>query len=127
MAAASICGGAVSNGRIHHDSVAFTNERYLLRTLVVRRSALKPIGKFWSGKWWQSCLRLICRFRRSPMKNGIVQLGRIARTRPALSDAVLNAIEGIDQARANAIATAIHNAPPPRAKSERLNEQRTRL
>jgi len=47
----------------------------------------------------------------------IVQLGRIARTRPALSDAALNALEGIDQPRANAIATAIHNALPPCAKS----------
>jgi len=45
----------------------------------------------------------------------IVQLGRIARTR--LSDAALNALEGIDQPRANAIATAIHNALPPCAKS----------
>jgi hypothetical protein len=40
--------GAVSNGSLHHDSVALANER--LRTLFVRRSALKPIGKFWSGK-----------------------------------------------------------------------------
>jgi hypothetical protein len=47
----------------------------------------------------------------------IVQLGRIARTQPALSDAALNALEGIDQPRANAIATAIRNALPPRAKS----------
>ena len=47
----------------------------------------------------------------------IVQLGRIARTRPALSDAALNALDGIDQPRANAIATAIHNALPPCAKS----------
>ena len=52
----------------------------------------------------------------------IVQLGRIARTRPALSDAALNALEGIDQSRANAIATAIHNSLPPCAKSERLDE-----
>ena len=41
-------GGAVSNGRLRHDTVALANER--LRTLIVRRSALKPIGKFWSGK-----------------------------------------------------------------------------
>ena len=47
----------------------------------------------------------------------IVQLGRIARTRPALSDAALNALEGIDQPRANAIATAIRNVLPPCAKS----------
>jgi len=47
----------------------------------------------------------------------IVQLGRIARTQPALSDAALNALEGIDQPRANAIATAIHSALPPCAKS----------
>jgi len=40
--------GAISNGRLHHDSVALANER--LRTLFVRGSALKPIGKFWSGK-----------------------------------------------------------------------------
>ena len=39
----------------------------------------------------------------------LVQLGRIARTEPALSDAALNALEGIDQPRANAIATAIRN------------------
>ena len=37
----------------------------------------------------------------------MVQLGRIARTEPALSDAALNALEGIDQPRANAIATAV--------------------
>ena len=47
----------------------------------------------------------------------IVQLGRIARTQPALSDAALNALEGIDQPRANAIATAIHSALPRFAKS----------
>ena len=47
----------------------------------------------------------------------LVQLGRIARTEPALSDAALDALEGIDQPRANAIATAIHNALPPCAKS----------
>src|SRR6516162_5756230 len=40
----------------------------------------------------------------------MVQLGRIARTEPALSDAALNALEDIDQPRANAIATAIRNA-----------------
>ncbi len=43
----------------------------------------------------------------------MVQLGRIARTEPALSDAALNALDGIDQPRANAIATAIRNVPPP--------------
>jgi HEAT repeats len=47
----------------------------------------------------------------------IVQLGRIARTQSALSDAALNALEGIDQPRANAIATAIRNALPSCAKS----------
>ena len=47
----------------------------------------------------------------------IVQLGRIARTEPTLSDAALNALEGIDQPRANAIATAIRNALPSCAKS----------
>jgi HEAT repeat protein len=47
----------------------------------------------------------------------IVQLGRIARTQPALSEAALNALECIDQPRANAIATAIHNALPPCARS----------
>jgi len=41
----------------------------------------------------------------------IVQLGRIARTQPALSDAALNV------PRANAIATAIHSALPPCARS----------
>jgi hypothetical protein len=40
----------------------------------------------------------------------IVQLGRIARTEPALSDAALNALEDIDQPRANAIATMVRNA-----------------
>src|ERR1700741_1760141 len=39
----------------------------------------------------------------------VVQLGRIARTEPALSDAALNALEDIDQPRANAIATALRN------------------
>jgi HEAT repeat protein len=43
----------------------------------------------------------------------MVQLGRIARTEPALSDAALNALEGIDQPRANVIATAIRNVLPP--------------
>jgi hypothetical protein len=47
----------------------------------------------------------------------IVQLGRIARTQPALSDAALNALEGIDQPRANAIATAIRNLVQPSPKS----------
>ena len=40
----------------------------------------------------------------------IVQLGRIARTEPALLDAALNALEDIDQPRANAIATMVRNA-----------------
>jgi hypothetical protein len=39
----------------------------------------------------------------------MVQLGRIARTEPALSDAALNALEDIDQPRANAIATTIRS------------------
>jgi hypothetical protein len=39
----------------------------------------------------------------------MVQLGRIARTEPALSDAALNALEDIDQPRATAIATAVRN------------------
>jgi HEAT repeat protein len=43
----------------------------------------------------------------------MVQLGRIARTEPALSDAALDALEGIDQPRANAIATALRNGPLP--------------
>ena len=43
----------------------------------------------------------------------MVQLGRIARTEPALSDAALNALEDIDQPRAVAIARAIRNGPPP--------------
>src|ERR1700724_2424236 len=47
----------------------------------------------------------------------MVQLGRIAGTEPALSDAALNALEGIDQPRANAIATAIRNVLAPCAKS----------
>ena len=42
----------------------------------------------------------------------IVQLGRIARTQPALSDAALNALEGIDHPRANAIATAVRDVLP---------------
>jgi HEAT repeats len=43
----------------------------------------------------------------------MVQLGQIARTEPALSDAALNALEDIDQPRANAIATAVRNVLPP--------------
>jgi HEAT repeats len=43
----------------------------------------------------------------------MVQLGRIARTEPALSDVALNALEDIDQPRANAIATAVRNVLPP--------------
>jgi len=43
----------------------------------------------------------------------MVQLGRIARTEPTLSDAALDALEAIDQPRADAIATAIRNVPPP--------------
>jgi HEAT repeat protein len=57
----------------------------------------------------------------------MVQLGRIARTEPALSDAALNALEDIDQPRANAIATAVRNVlPPPCPKRERSDEERTR-
>jgi HEAT repeats len=60
----------------------------------------------------------------------IVQLGRIARTEPALSDAALKALEDIDQPCANAIAAAIRNVLPPplchRAqKLERSNEEPT--
>jgi HEAT repeat protein len=43
----------------------------------------------------------------------MVQLGRIARIEPTLSDAALNALEDIDQPRAIAIAIAIRNVPPP--------------
>jgi hypothetical protein len=43
----------------------------------------------------------------------IVMLGRIARSASALSVAALDALEGIDQPRAVAIATAIRGAPPP--------------
>jgi hypothetical protein len=43
----------------------------------------------------------------------MVQLGRIARTEPALSDAALNALEDIDQPRAHAIATVIRNVDFP--------------
>jgi HEAT repeat protein len=39
----------------------------------------------------------------------MVQLGRIARTEPGLFHAALNALEDIDQPRANAIATAVRN------------------
>jgi HEAT repeats len=47
----------------------------------------------------------------------MVQLGRIARTSPGLSDAALNALEDIDQPRAIAIATAVRNALPPCPKT----------
>jgi HEAT repeat protein len=58
----------------------------------------------------------------------VVQLGRIARTEPALSDAALNALEDIDQPRANAIATAIRNVdamafPLGRAPSRSIQPQ----
>ena len=43
----------------------------------------------------------------------MVHLGQIARTEPVLSDAALNALEDIDQPRANAIATAVRNVLPP--------------
>jgi HEAT repeat protein len=55
----------------------------------------------------------------------VVQLGRIARTQPALSEAALNALESIDLPRANAIATAIHNALRPCPNGRPLDEQRT--
>jgi HEAT repeat protein len=42
----------------------------------------------------------------------MVQLGRIARTEPALADAVLAALEGIDHPRANAIAAAVRSVLP---------------
>jgi hypothetical protein len=56
----------------------------------------------------------------------MVQLGRIARTEPALSDAALNALEDIDQPRANAIATAVRkcwrhsSAAVPQNGSDRM-------
>jgi hypothetical protein len=58
----------------------------------------------------------------------VVQLGRIARTEPALSDAALNALEDIDQPRANAIATATRNVdamavPLGRAPSRSIQPQ----
>ena len=61
----------------------------------------------------------------------MIQLGRIARTEPTLSEAALNALEGIDQPRANAIATAVRNVPPPQLchrapKRERSDEEWTR-
>ena len=43
----------------------------------------------------------------------VIQLGRIARTESALSDAALNALEDMDQPRAAALAVAIRNRPPP--------------
>jgi HEAT repeat protein len=43
----------------------------------------------------------------------MVQLGRIARTEPALSDTALNALEDIDEPRATAIATAVRTVLPP--------------
>jgi len=45
----------------------------------------------------------------------MVLLGRIARSRPALSAAALNMLEGIDHPRANAIAVAIREVLPSRA------------
>jgi hypothetical protein len=60
----------------------------------------------------------------------MVQLGRIARTEPELSDAALNALEDIDRPRATAIATAVRNVLPPAlrpcAKRERSDEEGTR-
>ena len=43
----------------------------------------------------------------------IVLLGRIARSKPALSDAALNALESIDHHRASAMAIAIWGGPRP--------------
>jgi hypothetical protein len=43
----------------------------------------------------------------------IVLLGRIARSKPALSDAALDALESIDHHRARAIATAIRDRARP--------------
>ncbi|HEV8408228.1 MAG TPA: HEAT repeat domain-containing protein, partial [Sphingomicrobium sp.] len=43
----------------------------------------------------------------------MVQLGRIARTEPTLSEAALNALEDIDHPRASAIAAAVRNVLPP--------------
>ena len=43
----------------------------------------------------------------------IVLLGRIARSKPALSDAALNALESIDHHRASAMAIAIRGGPRP--------------
>jgi hypothetical protein len=59
----------------------------------------------------------------------MVQLGRIARTEPALSDAALNALEDIDQPRANAIATAIRKLPTafPQTGATRDLSYRARL
>ena len=42
----------------------------------------------------------------------MIQLGRIARTEPILTDAVLDALEGTDHPRADAIATAVRNLQP---------------
>jgi hypothetical protein len=39
----------------------------------------------------------------------MIQLGRIARTEPILADAALDALDGADHPRANAIATAVRN------------------
>jgi HEAT repeat protein len=57
----------------------------------------------------------------------MVQLGRIARIEPALSDVALNALEDIDQPRAKAIATAVRNLlppPPPCAKLGAIGPRR---
>jgi HEAT repeats len=42
----------------------------------------------------------------------MIQLGRIARTDPTLADAALDALEGTDHPRAEAIATAVRNQQP---------------
>jgi hypothetical protein len=60
----------------------------------------------------------------------MVQLGRIARTEPALSDAALNALEDIDQLRSNAIATSVrdelrHRSAAMPKKRERSAEEPT--
>ena len=49
----------------------------------------------------------------------IVLLGRIARSKPALSDAALDALESIDHHRASAMAIAIRGQRlPPEARAE---------
>jgi hypothetical protein len=42
----------------------------------------------------------------------MIQLGRIARTEPTLADVALDALEGTDHPRADAIATAVRSLQP---------------